>query len=66
MPEQLSLFGDENTLFNTGVKQLFEMDFGGCVETLARYFKLFPWGRKPEKEISISEFWLENLGIRVP
>ena len=62
MPEQLSLFGDENTLFNTGVQQLFEMDFGGCVETLTRYFKLFPWGREPGKEISISEFWLENLG----
>jgi tetratricopeptide (TPR) repeat protein len=62
MPEQLSLFGDENTLFNTGVQQLFEMDFRGCVETLTRYFKLFPWGREPSKEISISEFWLENLG----
>jgi tetratricopeptide (TPR) repeat protein len=62
MSEQLSLFGDENTLFNTGMQQLFTMDFAGCIETLKRYFKLFPWGREPSKEISISEFWQKKLG----
>lgn len=61
MAEQLSLFGDENTLFNTGLQQLFEMDFARCLETLGRYRKLFPWGRDPSKEIAISEFWLERL-----
>jgi tetratricopeptide (TPR) repeat protein len=62
MSEQLSLFSDENTLFNTGLQQLFEMDFRGCLETLERYFRLFPWGRETSKEILISKFWLEKLG----
>jgi len=62
MAEQLSLFGDENTLFNTGLEQFFEMDFGRCLETLGRYRKLFPWGRDTGKAIAISKFWLEKLG----
>ena len=53
MAEQLSLFGDENTLFNTGLQQLLEMDFGGCLETLERYRKMFPWGRDTGKEMVI-------------
>ena len=61
MAEQLSLFGDENTLFNTGLQQLFEMDFVGCLETLKRYRKMFPWGRDTSEEIVICEFWLEKL-----
>jgi tetratricopeptide (TPR) repeat protein len=60
--EQLSLFGDENILFNTGLQQLLEMDFSGSIETLERYSRLFPWGREPDREISISKFWLEKLG----
>ena len=62
MSEQLSLFSDENTLFNTGLQRLFEMDFRGCLETLEHYFTLFPWGRETSKETMISKFWLEKLG----
>ncbi len=61
MVEQLSLFGDENTLYNTGLQHLLEMDFGRCVETLKRYARLFPWGRDPVKEIAIGRFWQEKL-----
>jgi tetratricopeptide (TPR) repeat protein len=61
MTEQLSLFGDENTLFNTGVQRLLDMDFRGCLETLERYRKLFPWGQNVRQEMAMAEFWLEKL-----
>jgi tetratricopeptide (TPR) repeat protein len=62
MSEQLSLFGEENTLFNEGIEKLLEMDFIGCMETLDRYHKLFPWGRDISREMSTAQFWLEKLG----
>jgi tetratricopeptide (TPR) repeat protein len=62
MTEQLSLFGDENTLFNTGVQRFLDMDFGGCLETLQRYHKLFPWGQNARQETAMAEFWLTKLG----
>jgi tetratricopeptide (TPR) repeat protein len=62
MSEQLSLFGEENTLFNEGIEKLREMDFTGCMETLDRYHKLFPWGRDISREMSTAQFWLEKLG----
>lgn len=61
MTEQLSLFGDENTLFNLGIQRLLEMDFGGCLETLERYRKLFPWGQNVRQETAMAEFWLTKL-----
>jgi len=62
MPEQqLSLFGEENTLFNEGIQKLIEMDFTGCLETLARYDKLFPWGQDVNREMAVAQFWSEKL-----
>jgi tetratricopeptide (TPR) repeat protein len=61
MTEQLSLFGDENTLFNQGIQRLLEMDFGGSLETLERYRKLFPWGQNVGQETATAGFWLERL-----
>jgi tetratricopeptide (TPR) repeat protein len=57
MTEQLSLFGEENTVYNTGVMQLLELDFTACRETLERYARLFPWGRDVGHELRIVEFW---------
>jgi hypothetical protein len=45
MTGQVSLFGDENKLFDTRVQRFLDRDFGGCLETLERYQKLFPWGQ---------------------
>jgi tetratricopeptide (TPR) repeat protein len=61
MTEQLSLFGDENTLFSLGIQCLLEMDFGRCLETLERYGKLFPWGQNVRQERAMAEFWLTKL-----
>ena len=61
MTKQLSLFGDENTLFNLGIQRLLEMDFSGCLETLERYRKLFPWGQNVGQEMRMAEFWLTKL-----
>ena len=61
MTEQLSLFGDENTLFNLGIQRLLEMDFSGCLATLERYRKLFPWGQNTRQETAMAEFWLTKL-----
>jgi tetratricopeptide (TPR) repeat protein len=61
MTEQLSLFGDENTLFNLGIQRLLEMDFRACLETLERYRKLFPWGQNVSQETAMCEFWLMKL-----
>jgi tetratricopeptide (TPR) repeat protein len=60
MPEQLSLFGEENTVFNSGVQQLLAMDFTGCLETLERYRKLYPWGRDVGRELQVASFWKER------
>ena len=60
--EQLTLFGEENTLFNAGVLQLLEMDFSGCLETLERYARLFPWGQDTSRKMAVAGFWLERLG----
>jgi len=62
MAEQLSLFGEENTLFNGAVQRLLEMDFSGCLERLERYRKLFPWGREVRREAAVAAFWRERLG----
>jgi hypothetical protein len=62
MMEQLGLFGDENTLFNTGVQRFLDMDFGGCLDTLERYHKLSPWGQNARQETAMAEFWLTKLG----
>ncbi|MBW2306941.1 MAG: hypothetical protein JRG73_08410 [Deltaproteobacteria bacterium] len=62
MPLQLSLFGEENTLFNTGVQRLLEMDFAGCVETLGRYQRFFPGGRNVGREVEAAAFLGEKLG----
>ncbi len=56
MSEQLSLFGEENTLFNEGIEKLREMAFTGCMETLDRYHKLFPWGRDVSQEMAMAQF----------
>ena len=62
MGEQLSLFVEENTLFNIAVKQLLDMDFRGCKETLQSYHKQFPWGRDTSWEVAMAEFWLQRFG----
>lgn len=62
MPEQLSLFGEENTLLNRGIQRLIEMDFSGCLETLERYGQLFPWGQNVSREIALAVFWRDRLG----
>lgn len=62
MSEQLSLFGEENTVFNEGIQKLLKMDFTGCLETLERYYKLFPWGRDVSQEMAMAQFWSEKLG----
>jgi tetratricopeptide (TPR) repeat protein len=62
MSEQLSLFGDENTLYNTGLGQLLALDYSRSLETLSRYHKLFPWGRDVSRDMAIAGFWLEKLG----
>jgi len=62
MSEQLSLFGEENTLFNKGIQRLLRMDFTGCLETMDRYHKLFPWGRDVKQEMTMAQFWLEKFG----
>ena len=59
--EQLSLFGEESTLFNTAVRRLLEMEFDRCLEVLERYRKLFPWGRKVETEVEVAKFWKSKL-----
>jgi tetratricopeptide (TPR) repeat protein len=61
MAEQLSLFVEENILFNTGIQQLLEMDFSSCLETLEHYRKLFPWGRDVSREVAVASFWKERL-----
>jgi tetratricopeptide (TPR) repeat protein len=61
MAEQLGLFGEENILFNTGIQQLLDMDFGGCLETLEHYRRLFPWGRDVSHEVEVAAFWKERL-----
>ena len=62
MNEQLSLFIEENTLFNGGVQQLMDMDFKGCIKTLEYYRKLYPWGRSVDRERDMCLFWIERLG----
>jgi tetratricopeptide (TPR) repeat protein len=61
MSEQLSLFGDENTLFDSGVQQLLDMDFDGCLKTLDRYEKLFPWGRDVSSITEAASFLGQRL-----
>lgn len=61
MPEQLSLFAEENTRFNTGTQQLLKMDFAGCLETLERYRKLFPWGRDVSSVMEMASFFSTKL-----
>jgi tetratricopeptide (TPR) repeat protein len=56
MPEQLSLFAEENVTFNTGIQQLLGLDFAGCLETLGRYRKLFPWGWDVSSEVGMATF----------
>ena len=56
MPEQLSLFAEENVTFNAGMQQLLELDFSGCLETFERYRKSFPWARDVSFEIEIATF----------
>jgi len=62
MNEQLSLFVEENTLFNNGVQQLLDMDFKGCMDTLEHYRRLYPWGRSVERERDMCLFWIERVG----
>ncbi|MEW6664410.1 MAG: hypothetical protein AB1512_04210 [Thermodesulfobacteriota bacterium] len=64
MNEQLSLFVDENTLFNKALERLLDMDFKGCMESLAHYARLYPWGRSIERERDMCVFWLDCLGER--
>ncbi|MBW1736002.1 MAG: hypothetical protein JRJ69_00285 [Deltaproteobacteria bacterium] len=61
MEEQLSLFGDENTLFNVAVGQLLEMNFDGCLKTLDHYRRMFPWGRNVNREMELAGFWKERI-----
>ncbi|MBW2058061.1 MAG: tetratricopeptide repeat protein [Deltaproteobacteria bacterium] len=56
MPEQLGLFTEENTLFNTATQQILDMDFSGCLESLVLYQKRFPWGRDVGPIIEIASF----------
>lgn len=62
MAEQLSLFGEENTLFNKGVQQLLEMNFSASLETMERYGKLFPWGRDVSSLKEMITFFQGHLG----
>jgi len=62
MAEQLSLFVEENTLFNSGTEQLLDMDFTGCKKTFQSYARLFSWGRDVSQEMGMAEFWIERLG----
>jgi tetratricopeptide (TPR) repeat protein len=62
MHEQLSLFMEENTLFNRGVQQLLDMDFKGCIKTLEHYEEIYPWGHSVKREKEMCNFWLERLG----
>jgi len=56
MVQQLSLFGDENTLFNTGIQRLLEMDFAGCIYTLRRYSSFYPRGRDIGSALEAASF----------
>ena len=56
MTEQLSLFAEENVTFNTGVQQLLDLDFAGCLETLEHYRDSFPWARDVSFEIEMASF----------
>ena len=62
MHEQLSLFIEENTLYNSGLQQLLDMNFRGCLKLLEQYRSLYPWGRSIEREMEMCLFWLERLG----
>lgn len=62
MDEQLSLFLEENVLFNTGTRQLLDFDFTGCLETLQRYRRLYPRGKDAGREMAMAEFWIARLG----
>ncbi len=62
MPQQLSLFGEENTLFNTGVQRLLEMDFAGCIKTLQRYRRFFPGGQDVGHILEVASFLGRELG----
>lgn len=62
MHEQLSLFGEENTALNTGIRHLLEMRFAAAAETLRDYSRLFTWGKDVGKEIAQAEFWIKRLG----
>jgi len=61
MAEQLSLFAEENTLFNIGTQRLLKLDFAGCLETLGRYRKLYPWGRDVSSVIEMASFFGTKL-----
>lgn len=63
MQEQLDLFGDENTLYNTAVQNLLEMRFAVAAETLREYSGFFPWAKDVERELQTATFWMERLGV---
>jgi hypothetical protein len=62
MDEQLSLFLEENTLFNGAIQDLLNLEFRRCQETLQRYRRLYPRGKRVSREMAMAEFWIEKLG----
>jgi tetratricopeptide (TPR) repeat protein len=62
MDEQLSLFIEENTLFNASIQHLLNLEFKKCPESLQRYRRLYPRGKKIGREMAMAEFWINKLG----
>jgi tetratricopeptide (TPR) repeat protein len=48
-------------LYNTGIQRLLGLDFAGCLETMDRYQRLFPWGQTISSVMEMARFLNENL-----
>jgi len=52
--EQLSLFGEENTTYNTAMGHLLDLRFAPAMTAFTDYARFFPWGRVVDREIAMA------------
>ncbi len=62
MPEQLRLFGEENTTYNTALEHLLNLRFAEAVAAFTDYSRFFPWATGVDREIAMAEFWMTRTG----
>jgi len=63
VPEQLSLFGEENTTYNTAMGDLLDLRFAAAIKAFMDYARFFPWARGVDREIAMARFWMDRTGF---